>query len=1399
MKKQHPVFASICLLGKVSMSIILSIFAINNLHAQVIFSEISGDSGNNDGTNDGIVELINIGNTNFDAGCYVISNAEWVVVLPPGTMIAPGATFLIACSTGQNVGLNPNPIPGSGLTCATCDFPNMPIDFDVCDPANAGFIDWAATGFTIDNQADNDGDQVVLFEPDGTIVQAVKWGGGATSAFDNTAVQSGAYTLGTPGSGGAGLSSAQLPAALQMAGSCFQMGINYTMPIITDAVYEDLTNASNPGGKAINATILQGCNSSFIFDVNTNTWSKTDHPNPGQPNDSPAYQVSFSAPLVQCAGNTQAIEVTLEVFNWQAVTPGITNAKGGVGSFVSFDNGATQIPWTTYNRDNTSGITTLAYSFTPNTNEMLSVVWDDDKSSELASTPTGSASPTAVVQNTTPSDCYEVEQYQIFVVEPLLISNTNISCPEDFSAGNVNIGSLTSGGLNVTYELFDNGLSQSSNNSGIFNISNMFSGPVTIEVTDAAGCFDPIVVNIDNNCQQAPTCPTSLAYDDCTTTPSNLCPGEEINLSIDAATATGLPDGGLIEWVRVAAASDDPYTSGLEVLATQTISLTGSAPSGGPVINEILVDAAIESGTAFGEGWEIAGTPGTNIGCAYFTDGDFVVQIPAGTVIPTDGFYVIGSDNSDAAWSSNIDLLLTSTSTIPNLTNGGEFLAFFDASNTFLQGVSWGNSMTASNIPATTGEPTVSVAGTGCTTVLPSFSSIQSAVQMNAASFVNAGIANGTNERSIELDVDVAGTWQQSAAPGSSSNTMGNSNSGADALMTMLTPACAAYTIPADACNSTIYVRPRVVPVDETCGNSTLPAQSFDISCPTAMLTGDGTACPSNTVSLAVEFANYIGTPTFTIDYAINGLPQTPIITTDDPYTLNASTPGEYVLTDVTLDGGNCTALTSGVAIVEINETPDILLNGTFDEVCVDAYANISLTINSGTLPMLVTYDIDGGTSQSVEIFNETLFIPTTGLSPNTNYTINITAVEDANGCNGMANGSATLNTIDCDFICPTITTITSPDGACANANFDLEATDLSNMSIALNGEADFGIHFVYFVGNTPPTEPYVGGTSLGTISNNNLLGTSPNQSALLENINIGTPGTYQICALLDAEPTLDAACRPAACKTIRIVEPPVLTATPTAIDLCVNAINQEDADLSIADVQFDLEAIPNVELETGETLRYRIRNIGLGTSINDPNMPSANVTAMPAADANGLTTILNPGDNQSVNINDNIIIGNPEHLLQPVTMTYTIFPRHRFPDGSVCDGEDITVTATIHPAPVVEAGTVPNAICSTRKLDLSTLNASITNSGQPYTGTWSIKETDSDGQFLDSNMQPLVNANYSQTTFFMPSPADAERGFVTLILTSDDPDGSCGSVADEVVIRILKVDCGNFPWKGNN
>jgi len=652
---------------------------------------------------------------------------------------------------------------------------------------------------------------------------------------------------------------------------------------------------------------------------------------------------------------------------------------------------------------------------------------------------------------------------------------------------------------------------------------------------------------------------------------------------------------------------------------------------------------------------------------------------------------------------------------------------------------------------------------------------------------------------------------------------------------------------------------------------------------------------------------------------------------------------GQRVLNDPGNPFNNTNFVVSAYAKEDLNMNGGVALTaaGNDVDIVINTVENFPLnTTNDLNYRVLEQYQDPTSISTISACSSGTETFTLTGLTGDGTTDIDVTAAfADQTTC--TVTSTDAYDAPQC-FTCPTITALTAPDGACVDGNFDLEATNLANMAMADNGEADFGIEFVYFTGMTPPADPYTGGMSLGTVDNGSLTGTSPNQSALLENVSIATANTYQVCAILDATPA-DVNCRPAVCETVRIVEEPVLTATPTEIDLCVNSINDGSGDVSTMDVQFDLEAMPNITLEAGETLRYRIRNLGLDTEIDDPNIPSANVNAMPAADANGLTTILNPGDNQLVTITDDITIANPENLLEPVTITYAIFPihrfadgsrcegqdiqvtvtiqpepiltatptmqelcandivntdgtdlsttdvqftleampnialqtgeqlryrirnqglgmmpsmidnpnagitvtgmpvadpdgftvilnpgdnqqvvieddiqitgdlsnftqpiniqyaifpRHRFADGTFCDGDDIIVTATIAPPVLVDAGT-PQTICSTKKLLLADLNASIMQGGQPLSGTWTIQENDSDGMFLDDQMQPLDDADFEQAIYFMPSDADAERGFVTLILTSD-ANAPCDPVSDEVEITVLKVDCGNFPWTGN-
>ncbi|MBK8492565.1 MAG: hypothetical protein IPL49_17160 [Saprospirales bacterium] len=107
-----------------------------------------------------------------------------------------------------------------------------------------------------------------------------------------------------------------------------------------------------------------------------------------------------------------------------------------------------------------------------------------------------------------------------------------------------------------------------------------------------------------------------------------------------------------------------------------------------------------------------------------------------------------------------------------------------------------------------------------------------------------------------------------------------------------------------------------------------------------------------------------------------------------------------------------------------------------------------------------------------------------------------------------------------------------------------------------------------------------------------------------------------------------------------------------------------------------------------------------------------------------------------------------------------------------------------------VDAGQTAK-ICSKNMLALAQLNAFITPAS--VGGVWS---TSGDGQFVQGDGTTIDNT-FSGAVFYIPGPNDKTNGSVTLTLTSN-PIGPCLPVSDTVVITVLKVDCGAFPWDGN-
>jgi len=124
----------------------------------------------------------------------------------------------------------------------------------------------------------------------------------------------------------------------------------------------------------------------------------------------------------------------------------------------------------------------------------------------------------------------------------------------------------------------------------------------------------------------------------------------------------------------------------------------------------------------------------------------------------------------------------------------------------------------------------------------------------------------------------------------------------------------------------------------------------------------------------------------------------------------------------------------------------------------------------------------------------------------------------------------------------------------------------------------------------------------------------------------------------------------------------------------------------------------------------------------------------------------------------------------------------------------------------VVDAGD-DITVCGTSTVDLG--GASITpddfmaTDGTVLGATWTSSGT---GMFFNAAGDMLTApVRLGDAISYQPSEADALSGSVTLTLTSDNPSDApftvvgCMPFVDEVTITILNVDCGTYPWDGND
>jgi hypothetical protein len=177
----------------------------------------------------------------------------------------------------------------------------------------------------------------------------------------------------------------------------------------------------------------------------------------------------------------------------------------------------------------------------------------------------------------------------------------------------------------------------------------------------------------------------------------------------------------------------------------------------------------------------------------------------------------------------------------------------------------------------------------------------------------------------------------------------------------------------------------------------------------------------------------------------------------------------------------------------------------------------------------------------------------------------------------------------------------------------------------------------------------------------------------------------------------------------------------------------------------------------------------------------SANLNATLGGSATGGSWSGGAGTFSNPNSTNTSYTPAPAEAGTTVTLTFTT----NDPAGP-CTAASDALQLTINTPPLVFAGS-NTKICPGDNLDLNSLGAFIQDNGSGVTtGTWSSSGS---GSFQPNNNFPTANS-------YVPSQADINAGFVTITLTSANPNGPCGPVSSSFTLSFKKSEplaCNNL------
>lgn len=937
--------------------------------SQIIINELEADAGNNDGNGGDWIEFKNIGTSSEDMSCWRLTNGGSVIISFPNGLIVPAGAYVLVGNASK-------------MMCATCDYKSMSSLFTLNANgfgtgtglyANTIFLNTdlalnggcgCLTGSGNYNNGSGTGDRVMLMTDAGAIIDAMLYAGGNNY-----------------GSG---------PINVNFAGTS-SCGLNpTTLPDVTSSIYDgrticnDLTGCNSsyarlPDGN--NGAIVTydqsgnlGCTNCILpcTSGSTNT-AGTDFPTPGlsNGNSSSTWTATLNgAPMLASTTTLSVCGATPLTFTYQIKN--FTNTSlvaiqpsGNLGSYIS-TNGGTPTTFTGTNFNATTGVTTLTTTITPpNGITTYEFVWGDGNVN--CTTCPGSSStsiPTNLSSNQ--QECYVSRTLIVSRENPLAgLATASCSLP-----GTITVNGAT--GTNLQYTLQKQsvasgpfitiGSAQSSNIiGGIFDDDADPALPnyqvLVSTVNTSCPNPTPLVVAVPNSCLGNPACPQYFTTGSGvpTFTPNTgsiVCAGSTVQFNV---TIKGVCTTGQVEVKYDFNPAFDPYASGISLGTAGTA--VGTTPptttaSGRVFINEFVPrPGAGTCGTLgitpngaspnSGEWIELynAGPSFVDISGWIVSDGDWTATIPAGVLLNTGTYYLIGGGGTFCSSgvlpdlnieTCNCTTVSPTTQDIMNLTDGGEQLALYDCSGNYIDGVLW-------NVGQGLPDVTANIApATGCGNYILS----KSVNLPAAASFAATGTNfSGTTQGRYRTNTN---SWITTSTTGvvptpKAANPGGNWDGITGATIpfgTQCPPppvtSVITVTIP-DTCSLTAYTNLTLKAIYKPdpiapCTKSDVTATAdFAIPpCDELTLSGNGDYCAPSTAPVSITTSSpLIGNYTINLSNGTNTVSINPV-SGAGPFTTTVANSGVWTIANTLAPFGICPPKRTGSAIITINPIPQI-------------------------------------------------------------------------------------------------------------------------------------------------------------------------------------------------------------------------------------------------------------------------------------------------------------------------------------------------------------------------------------------------------------------------------------------------------------------------------------------